>query len=336
MSDEAGEFEGRLLLPLHEQRRRHEAEDQTAWIWDQLIAPGYLTRIDGRPKIAGKSSLLFALCTAIRNGEPFLGFETRQATIAYCSEQRWRTLNAKLIEPFGSPPYLHLYHDEPLSLGELVPRLLDETEELGVECVILDTFSKWLRLSAGGRFDPDVMAEQMGHLETLSQRLAVVVCDYTRKGESARGEGTLGATEQTGRADILIEVKAPDPEQPRVRRLEVSGRSDAPEEIDFLLSPDGRFQPCDLDDLQALASVEAIVSLIEREGGMSGTKIAAALGRRKQGVVADLGALRADGRVEKVGAGPGTVWRLTGTGRNGSEPDAGTDAGTDRSDAPLF
>jgi hypothetical protein len=309
------QVERRVLLPYHELRDRHEQEDTTDWIWAQLVAPGYLTRIDGRPKVAGKSTLAFALCAAVRTGQPFLGFDTRPAIVGYCSEQRWRSLYQKLILPLGAPPFMHLYHDEPLTLAELVPRLLGEVEQYGVELVIIDTASKWLRLPQGGRQDPDIMAGQMGLLEHLAQQVAVIVVDQTRKGESPRGEATLGATEQTARADILLELKRPDPNLPNVRRLEITGRSDAPEQIDYELTAEGTFERIDVEELHD-ASLRLLILdyLRERENtgqaAPSGSAIAVDIGKRKENVLAMLNTLAAERLVYSVGRGRGQVWAL--------------------------
>jgi AAA domain len=324
--------EDRLLVPYQELRRRHEAEDATDWIWDQLIAPGYLTRIDGRPKVAGKSTLMFALCQAIREGRSFLGLDTRVASVAYCSEQRWRTLHAKLILPFGAPPYMHLYHDEPLELSALIPRLIYETEHLGVELVILDTVSKWMRLAPGGRFDPDVMGAQMGLLEDLSQNVAVVVCDYTKKGEAAQGEATLGATEQTGRADILVELKRPDSSLSTVRRLEITGRSDAPEWLDYKMNGDGVLELCDVDDERESTDGVSLIEYLRHSPAVSGSKLARELGRRKSDVLVELNELKGQGLVYHLGSGSRQVWGASVPTTTSSVP---TTAGTDTPE-PLF
>jgi len=201
------------------------------------------------------------------------------------------------------------------------------------EVVIIDTVSKWLRLSQGGRFDPDVMAAHMGLLEELSQRVAVIVCDYTRKGDSPRGEGTLGATEQTGRADILIELKRPDSEQPNVRRLEITGRSDAPEEIDYTMNGDRVLELCDLSELQLESEGQEILALlreIEHNGlpAPSGTAIAKQLGKRKATVLHQLNELLDQNRVYTLGSGNAQIWALQRNSGNRAGT-VGTEEGTE-------
>ena len=315
----------RLYLTERELRDLHETENTTGWVWDQLVAPGYLTRLDGRPKVAGKSTLLFALCRAIREGEPFLGLDTREVVVAYASEQRWKALRHKLIEPYGMPPFMHLYHDDPGDLNALIARTLDEIDQHGVELVIIDTASKWMHLPEGGRSDADVMRSQMALLEMLAQQVAVVVADYTRKGEFARGEGTLGATEQVGRADILIELRKPDPEQSNVRRLVIDGRSDAPEQIDYAMAEGGDLNRCDLDAMKA-EDLRADILRVLGETSVSGSQLATVVGRRKETVLYELELLRADGLVWTVGRGPKATWAIA--------PDSGTTgtAGTDGTD----
>jgi hypothetical protein len=190
-----------------------------------------------------------------------------------------------------------------------------------------------MRLSQGGRFDPDVMAAHMGLLEQLSQRCAVIVADYTRKGDSPRGEGTLGATEQTGRADILIELKRPDSEQPNVRRLEITGRSDAPEELDYTMNEEHVLEACDLSELQLAGEAQAILELlrdIERNGdpAPSGTTIAKRLGKRKETILDQLEQLRDQERVYRLGSGRGQIWALNRQPGNRTEP-KGTETGTE-------
>ena len=86
--------QGLLNLPFLTLAEAIEGSAEPEWLWEGFVAPGALTVYSGPPKV-GKSTLLFALFAALKDGTPFVGQATRQAGIALLTEERSVTLAEK-------------------------------------------------------------------------------------------------------------------------------------------------------------------------------------------------------------------------------------------------
>ena len=266
------------------------------WVWDQLAAPGFLTLVSGRPK-AGKSTLLFGLCAALRTGQPFLGMPTRPTKTIYCTEERWSSYDSK-AKLFGDPDYLYLYeHKAGLDLAGLCEALAHDAADYGAGLVIIDTWTKWARFGSGSLNDADSVRVQMGHLEHLASTVAVMAVGYQRKGEGEFGEGVMGSTEIVGRADVIMELRRKDDE----RLLEIIGRTDAPERILFQLDHE-------TGTLRAETPEDRVFKIVERLAGESmdapsGNMIEKAMHARHGSLRPVLDSLVSQSRLRVVGAG---------------------------------
>ncbi|HTP25413.1 MAG TPA: hypothetical protein VMK12_07095, partial [Anaeromyxobacteraceae bacterium] len=144
-------------------------------------------------------------------------------------------------------------------------------------------------------------------MEDLAQHVAVVAVGYERKGDGNEfGQGVLGHTEITGRADVIIEIKR----KQDGRRLEIIGRTDAPDEIDFAMGEGGVLDVADLDAQLREKVYEAIVSfsLNPTVGPPSKNDIHEMIGGNRGKVLAAVDVLQAEGRIRRMGAGNRSGW----------------------------
>ena len=61
--------------------------DSTEWIVDDMVAAGAITELDGKIKLAGKTTLLTYLARKVLDGQPSLGYATTKSPVVYLTEQ---------------------------------------------------------------------------------------------------------------------------------------------------------------------------------------------------------------------------------------------------------
>ena len=69
------------------QEIREVEEEDIAWYATGFVGDGLITLLDGKAKLAGKTTLLLALVHAVLYGEDFLGQPTQYTSVVYLTEQ---------------------------------------------------------------------------------------------------------------------------------------------------------------------------------------------------------------------------------------------------------
>ena len=82
----------------------HLTSPDTEYVWDPYFPQGAVTEVQGKIKVAGKTTLITHVCRAVLNGTPFLGTSTTKTPIVYLTEQgpasfRQTLGRAGLLEP---------------------------------------------------------------------------------------------------------------------------------------------------------------------------------------------------------------------------------------------
>src|SRR5437763_1679770 len=74
----------------------NEIPDRVEWIVRPWVAAGAITELDGKVKVAGKTTLVTHMCRAVLKGSTFMDEPTQQGPIVYLSEQPKRTFRETL------------------------------------------------------------------------------------------------------------------------------------------------------------------------------------------------------------------------------------------------
>ena len=69
---------------------------EVSWIARPWIARGAITEIDGKVKVAGKTTFLLHLCRCVVEGLPFMGEQTVRTRVVYLTEEPKRTFREAL------------------------------------------------------------------------------------------------------------------------------------------------------------------------------------------------------------------------------------------------
>ncbi len=215
------------------------------WIVPGLVALGAVTEIDGKVKSSGKTTIVTYLNAAVLDGQPFLGQPTMKTNIVYLTEQtpgpfREALARANLL---GRGPELRvIFRAEVTGVSwiDLVKQVAIDAKRDGYGLLVVDTLGKL----AGIREEND--AGESGRVmsplqDAAHDGLAVIVCRHDRKGGGEVGESGRGSSAFSGDADIILQIRRPEGNQPKTRRVieSLSRYTETPEKIVVELTDEG-------------------------------------------------------------------------------------------------
>ena len=294
------------------------ADTPAGWeyLWPPYIALGMIHEIDGKPKTAGKTTLLLHLIAAVLDGAPFLGERTMQSPVVLLTEQTRRSL-APTLRALG------LDRDELLILtwpdaagsswAEIVAAAVGECLRTGARLLVIDTLTPFVGLGAEMENDAAAALAAMRPLQAAAQEhdLAILLARHDRKSGGEVAESGRGSNAWSGAVDCVIALRRqPNPVRPTIRELEaISRRGDVPEEPVLVeLTEEGYIV---LGDAGAVAHFEARDRVLEclsaqqdtTLGGLTLDELTAGVERPRVTVQRAVKALAEAGELVKAGKG---------------------------------
>ena len=165
-----------------------------------------------KPKL-GKSWMVLDLCLAVAQGEPFLGFPTRQHGTLYLAledgKSRMQTRLRRLLEGRPAPANMHvMFQAQRLGEGllEMLGEYLDANPDIHLVCI--DTLSKIKPKAKPFENAYDADYDYMGRLKAFadSRGICVLLVHHTRKSKNPEDsfDNINGSTGILGAADFTI------------------------------------------------------------------------------------------------------------------------------------
>ena len=165
-----------------------------------------------KPKL-GKSWMVLDLCLAVAQGEPFLGFPTRQHGTLYLAledgKSRMQTRLRCLLEGRPAPANMHvMFQAQRLGEGllEMLGEYLDANPDIHLVCI--DTLSKIKPKAKPFENAYDADYDYMGRLKAFadSRGICVLLVHHTRKSKNPEDsfDNINGSTGILGAADFTI------------------------------------------------------------------------------------------------------------------------------------
>jgi hypothetical protein len=240
---------------------------EPAWLWSGYLAPGSLTLIAGAPKV-GKSTLVFALLSAIERGEPFLGRATRAGGAVLLSEERQDGL-AEKTRRFALGAAMHAL---PRHEGRQTPWVdqiagaVAYAKREGLSLLVVDTFAELAGLQGDDENDAGAVLEALRPLhEAADAGLAVLIVTHQRKSGGSHGAAVRGSNALTGAVDVIVELERG---KGSVRWLKASSRFNAtPSRLVLSLDGDTYVVEARRADEERKALLDAVTALGDSTGG---------------------------------------------------------------------
>ena len=182
-----------------------------SWLVDGLLPMGMGVLV-AKPKL-GKSWMVLDLCLAVAQGEPFLGFPTRQHGTLYLAledgKSRMQTRLRRLLEGRPAPANMHvMFQAQRLGEGllETLGEYLDANPDIHLVCI--DTLSKIKPKAKPFENAYDADYDYMGRLKAFadSRGICVLLVHHTRKSKNPEDsfDNINGSTGILGAADFTI------------------------------------------------------------------------------------------------------------------------------------
>ena len=294
------------------------AETPATWEYlaEPYIALGMIHELDGKPKVAGKTTLLLHLIAAVLDGRPFLGRPTMRSAVVLLTEQTRRSL-APTLRVLGLDRDELLILTWPDATGtswpEIVAASVAECRRMGARLLVIDTLAPFVGLGAEMENDAAAALAAMRPLQAAAQEhdLAILLSRHDRKSGGDVAESGRGSNAWSGAVDCVIALRRqPNPVRPTIRELEaISRRGDVPEEAILLELTEAGYVV--LGDSAAVAFTEARDRVLEclsvqPDGPLNGQtldELAEATERTRPTTRRAVLALAASGVLERTGKG---------------------------------
>jgi sugar phosphate isomerase/epimerase len=235
------------------------------WVWARYIPVGSLTLLAAFMKV-GKSTLTYALAVAVAQGQPFLGFPTRQPGVLILAVEEHARDVVRRLQRFGASPedniYVHSGHLASSTATVEDLRHFIEREHIGL--VIVDTLARYWDIA-----DENNNAEVIRCLSPLldlarQTNAAVLLIHHERKTGGDNGRGIRGGSALFGLVDQALMFERRQGATASQRVLRTLGRyEDSPAELILNLEDDHWSvlgTPDEVDESAARAKVLEVLS----------------------------------------------------------------------------
>lgn len=203
-----------------------EAGEEVPWIVENLVARGALTDVSGLAKDSGKTTFWCHAIAAGARGDQHAGFDTVGAKYLYLTEQGNNfALALRDSELTEHADYIRIVQFKDVTAVEwnrLMHKAAADAKRLGMDVLLVDTFSVFARLKGSEENDAGPVADRMRVLRQVAQKynIGVVLIRHAGKDGTPRGSSAFEAE-----ADICVTLGKPEGRHaPTVRRITGKGR----------------------------------------------------------------------------------------------------------------
>ncbi len=268
--------------PMHQSRLRFRTAREIAeatperpdWTVEGLAVAGGITELDGKAKLAGKSTCLGFMAAAILDRKPFLGRTTKQGPIVWLTEENDPAFR-QMLERCGLTDrddlYVLRYVD---TIGTDWPAVMqmtrDKAREVSAIAMVIDTLPRFAGLSGDDENSSGAALAAMDHvLFAAGDGLAVIVSRHDRRAGGEVGESGRGSTAFTGAVDIVLHISRLGGEgRDKIRQLDGIGRFEGiPDRLVIELGDSGYVVRGSVIDLKTAEAKAQLLAALPTERG---------------------------------------------------------------------
>lgn len=289
-----------------------EVPPEVEWVAKPYVIMGAITEVDGKVKLAGKTTFVTNLCAAVLNGARFLGQRTMRSPIVYLTEQppsSWRQAlgRAGLL---GRQDFYCLYFKDIRSVawGLVANEAVAHCKRIGAKLLVVDTLSQFAGINEDKENNSGDALQAMGPLQAAAgDGIAVIAIRHERKSGGGVGDSARGSSAYGGAADVIVSIRRPEGNTRKsLRVLQAIGRfDDIPAEMVIELTSEGYVSLGNVADLAAQEAETSVIANLpaDPEAAMKLDEIVKATEKSRTTVQRAVDKLRKDGRIQSVGNG---------------------------------
>jgi hypothetical protein len=223
-----------------------ETPEETAWVAKPYVALGAITEVDGKVKLAGKTTWITYLCRAVLDGQPFMGEPTTKTPVVYLTEQppsSWR-LSLERAGLLGREDFHCLYFRDirGITWQNVADEAIAYCKQVGANLLVVDTLGQFAGIAGDSENNSgDALAAMSPLQEAAGHGIAIVISRHDRKSGGLVGESGRGSSAYSGTVDIVLSIRRPEGNTRKtLRTIHAVGRFDeTPEELVIELTPAG-------------------------------------------------------------------------------------------------
>lgn len=238
-----------------------------AWIVEGMLVAGAITEVDGKAKIAGKTTFIGFQVRAVLEDEHFLGRTTHPGPVVWLTEERSASFRQMLqrchLEEHSDLFVLEYADTIGTDWAEVVRQAREVARKHHAVELVVDTLPRFAGLAGDEENSAGAAMIAMDPLvQATGDGLAVLVSRHDRRSGGEVAESGRGSTAFTGSVDIVLHLSRLGGEgRANVRQLDGIGRFDGiPDRLVIELGDDG-YQP--LGSESDLRLKEAKAQLLE-------------------------------------------------------------------------
>jgi RecA-family ATPase len=161
------------------------------WVWEEFLALGTVAELDGKVKLAGKTTFCHHLARSVVEGEAFLDRPTLQGSVVYLTEEGRGTFTASMkangLDGLADFRVFSKRENPGVSWEQLVARARQTIIETESVLLIVDTLGKLAGFKDDDENSAGKVMTALTPLQELSSELNVAVL-VTRHDRRAGGD----------------------------------------------------------------------------------------------------------------------------------------------------
>ena len=215
------------------------------WIVRPYIAAGAITEIDGKVKLAGKTTFAHDFVHSVLDGSTFLGQPTAKTKVVCLTEQPIVSFRIAMDRAhlLGREDFTVLFWSDTIGTpwNKVAEATIKECKRTGAKLLIVDTLPQFAGLAGDSENNAGDALKALRPLQKAAAGgIAVVIVRHERKSGGAVGDSARGSSAIAGAVDVIVSLRRLDGNHPRnVRILQVLSRFENHNDLLIELTEDG-------------------------------------------------------------------------------------------------
>ena len=206
-----------------------EVPSAIPWIAGPYVTAGTITEVDGKVKLAGKTTWVTHLVSAVLDGRLFLGKPTTKTPVVYLTEQPVVSFREAMARAglLGRKDFTVLFWHRTIGIPwtSVARAAAAECKRIGAKLLVVDTLSQFAGLVGDSENNAGDALKALRPLRrAIDEGIGVIITRHERKSGGAVGDSARGSSAIGGGVDTIVSIRRPEGKSRNVRELQMISR----------------------------------------------------------------------------------------------------------------